>query len=411
MHTENIIFNSKLELNKYLDEVSIRFYEEAGGEKFFLLKMNEGIHPFTFKKEDNGYAPMINDVNWVKVYNDANLRDYIKDRFDPSSFDEMYECYKKLIRKKGLAKIDGTTAFDLPSFPCTLLGVLSESEFVDWYIKNVEVKEKAASAHMKELEVLCFEYPPDLKKTDKILSQVEDFHIFYLPYLCHDYIADNADFLSWVISEYFDRINDDYYNQKGNVRKETYITKIVELFLKHGYDLHCMFGLVGASCLDALVYSGFNEELCNVAKLLLDHGADPTIGDEDGLNILDKIESHCFCVKDNRADYTDEYFDNLNALYEFKKMCLKASEKISNNNLPVKEEWFQKLLPTLLGVKKDICNCPKCGCDGDNIRIYPNGTIISLICPKCGFRVKNANLGVYKRDNSVELLIKEWENF
>ena len=98
-----------------------------------------------------------------------------------------------------------------------------------------------------------------------------------------------------------DRINDRYedgtylselilgYNGTGDV-----ITKVTELFMKHGYDVKANGGLNGAACLHELNWSTFDHYVLETAEILLDAGASTRIpryeDDEDDSGVLSSIE-------------------------------------------------------------------------------------------------------------------------
>ena len=272
------------------------------------------------------------------------------------------------------------------------------------------------------LEELCYEYPPKLRKIEKILEQIEDFHDFYNE-INEDYVIFHEDFLGTFISEYFVRINEDWfgkyiYNEKTKqydfylpetlpkLKREKYATKIIKLFLKHGYDLGAHAGLVGASCLRALVVSLFNDELCNVALLLLSYGADPTIGCEEGYDTIADIEDSYLGLMDIRGCLEDDYLYNLPALYKYAEICRPVYDRIQSRPFPIKEPWAQKMLPKLPHGYEELCNCPNCDEDGEEIRLYKDQEIAQLICPTCGFTIKNA---VYAR-NLMDCLAWRWNN-
>lgn len=193
---------------------------------------------------------------------------------------------------------------------------------------------------IEELKKLCYEYPPNLEKIDQVLAEVSDFHDFYYYDLGprDNFVQDNADFLGNFIFNYFEIINEGWfgkyvYNKQTKrydfiapeilpeLIRETYAPKIIELFLNHGYDMSYMSGLVGASCLSALVYSDFNDELVKVAKMLIQHGANPFICDEEGCNTLDTIEYHMVGLLEYGSCLEDDYLYNRAALEEFYDIC------------------------------------------------------------------------------------------
>ena len=397
--------HSEIELQQYLH----KFYNEHDLDSdewaYFLFKTGERTFPLAFCKHENYYLAVDAEVTWYSIHNDDELKEYVRDRYIPEAFEEMYQDKKKMMREKGLAVISGWYAVDQPSYPCEIIGTLSKYEFVDWDIEEQTEKEKNREK-IDELEKLCFEYPPDLKRIDTVLGQVTDFSPFYYFNLRFDYVMDNADFLGWFLSEYFKKINVKWFGEYvineetkefeyikpdilPELKRETYAPKIVSLFLKHGYNLNYLSGLVGASCLNALVYSYFNDELCTVAKLLIKNGADPTIGDEEGLNAIDTIEDSYLGKRDIRGCLEDDYLDNLNASYKYAKICKTAAKKIYARSYPVHEPWFQELYPTLANGFDELDDCPRCGCQGEDACVYINGSMAYLICGKCGFYIQN----------------------
>lgn len=70
--------------------------------------------------------------------------------------------------------------------------------------------------------------------------------------------------------------------------------RLTELFLKYGFDVNANDRKNGASCLRALCWSTYDKYILNVAEMLLDIGADSTIGckedeDEDEKGVLGNI--------------------------------------------------------------------------------------------------------------------------
>ncbi len=202
---------------------------------------------------------------------------------------------------------------------------------------------------INELWESCMEYPPKQEKIRKILDEIKEISVLYSAFGEIDDPNDifrTNDFLSNFLEEYMVTINKDWfgYNQYDSttsewkyippiepthkIRHETYVVNIVKMFLEYGYDMCAADGKVGASCLDALVYSFFNDELVNVAKLLITAGANPKFPIEDGMSILDNIYSHCVS---NEWYYPgieeDDYLDNRFAMDSFYELCAKTVEQ------------------------------------------------------------------------------------
>ncbi len=403
----SIRLNNDIELQRYLEEFYGNLLPESESEYCFIFKMNEGTIPLSFSKYNEYYLTELVGLDWVSIHSDRELREYIRERYSICDFREAYNYEKRLMREQGLAVLSGFVDSSIPSYPCEITDILTDCELVDWLL-DTEESRNIVKRQIERLQELCFEYPPNLQKIEEILDEVSDFHDFYYINLGTDYVMDNSDFLGWFISEYFTRINEDWfgkyvYNEETEeydficpdrdnlpeLKRETYVTEIVKLFLEHGYDLHHLHGLVGASCLDALVYSYFNDEMCNIARLLIEHGADPTIGNEEGDTVIDTIEGHYFAQEDIRGCLEDDYLDNLPSSQEYAKICIDAATSIYSGSFPVHELWYADLIHTLPKGFDELEDCSRCGCKHTRICCYKNGSMLYLICPECGFHVKN----------------------
>ena len=189
-----------------------------------------------------------------------------------------------------------------------------------------------------ELKELCNQYPPDMKRIEEELDKIDDFSVFYSAYGPIEeegYVWIYNDFLAAFISEYLEVINKDrfgYYTydsiagewhfnepkeEKTELNREHYAVDIIRLFLRKGYDMRAVDGKVGASCLDALVYSNFNDDMVEVARMLMDAGANPFLEDEDG----DSPYESLLCHDSGDLGYEDPYLDNDRALMEFYILC------------------------------------------------------------------------------------------
>ncbi len=96
--------------------------------------------------------------------------------------------------------------------------------------------------------------------------------------------------LEQYIASLGESINTYDENMEETILSEAYIShrkvgsvnvRLTELFLKHGFDVKANEGKNGASCLEALCWSSYDQYVLHVAERLLDIGADSTIGEED----------------------------------------------------------------------------------------------------------------------------------
>ncbi len=201
---------------------------------------------------------------------------------------------------------------------------------------------------IKKLWDECMAYPPNLKRIENTLNGLSDISVLYSAYGAEDdpdYIYHRNDFLSYFLDEYMLNINKDWFGYyeydseiKGwkfippveplpKIKRETFAVNIVKLFLDHGYDPKACGGKVGTSCLDALVWSHFNNELVKVASLLIKAGADPSLTDEEGDSVPDIIDFHR-----SGTDWyyegieEDDYLDNRLALDSYYDLCMEKME-------------------------------------------------------------------------------------
>ena len=205
------------------------------------------------------------------------------------------------------------------------------------FIGDEKVKEK-----ISELRTACYEYPPDLEKIEELIGQIkdiEDLYSAYGPKESEDFVFDHNDFLSDYIDSYMNEINKgwfgyDVYDEETHrfrfikpenplpiLKHETYAPEIIRLFLERGYDMKALDGKVGLACLEALVYSGFNDEMEKVAGMLLAAGADPHLKVYDDESIFEILESH---RGGPDWSFDDDYLDNRKALDAYYGLCEKV---------------------------------------------------------------------------------------
>ncbi len=196
---------------------------------------------------------------------------------------------------------------------------------------------------IQELWQECMEDSPDMDKIEEMLDGLSDISELYAAFGAEDdecYVFLRNDFLSRFIDEYMQTINKfwfgyEKYDEKLKqwvhvppreprpmIMRETHARDMILVFLEHGYDPKAVDGKVGLACLDALVWSNFNDELVNIADMLIKAGADPSLKTEDGDNILDAIDWHR-----GGSDWyyegieDDDYLDNRDALDAYYDLC------------------------------------------------------------------------------------------
>lgn len=85
-------------------------------------------------------------------------------------------------------------------------------------------------------------------------------------------------------------LSDLYYGFEGD---GSILTKVTELFIKHGFDVNANDGYNGSSCLHELCWSSDDCHIIETAELLLNAGANsklPDVGDESSQSVTDTMD-------------------------------------------------------------------------------------------------------------------------
>lgn len=180
----------------------------------------------------------------------------------------------------------------------------------------------------------CNEYPPDFAKIERLMDRCADLSI-----VSEDDPEENmlSDIILWYpeppqLQGYCESCSDDACDgcSIAGQYDGRYLPQIVNLFLKHGFDVSRNGGRVGAKCLSNLMISSGDVYAIEAEKLLLDAGADPTIR-FDGETVIEQYggeESFRACEKEHRIS---------NLYHAMRRIAEAASHKKDYNGI----EFFE----------------------------------------------------------------------
>ncbi|SFR69721.1 hypothetical protein [[Clostridium] aminophilum] len=104
---------------------------------------------------------------------------------------------------------------------------------------------------------------------------------------------------------------------------------LTEIFLENGFDVKENSGHNGASCLLQLCWSFYDQYILDVAELLLDAGADPTVktSEDDERGVMDSIDGKLdYWSMGEMTDCPTEYYDSANIFEAYYAMVDRALE-------------------------------------------------------------------------------------
>lgn len=131
--------HSREELYKYLDSVDWNLKRETElSSVYFLVKFNNHIEPLYFMHYKNSYFESPCYLHSCDM-GEYDLEEYVKDIYYPESFKEALAYEKTMKRENKHYEIDCPQCFPFLPEEVEIVGMISESECLDWLLEHQDL--------------------------------------------------------------------------------------------------------------------------------------------------------------------------------------------------------------------------------------------------------------------------------
>ncbi|MBQ8117747.1 MAG: hypothetical protein IJ794_05025 [Lachnospiraceae bacterium] len=130
------VIQSQEMLDAVLREIDFASKKETKLSSVYCLMEFDGhIEPLYFAQYEDVF---LESECWLMEtgVREEELEDFVRDTYVPESFDEALQYEKMMVRDGIHYEIINPQNEPFLSFPCTLLGVISETECLDWLLQN-----------------------------------------------------------------------------------------------------------------------------------------------------------------------------------------------------------------------------------------------------------------------------------
>ena len=128
--------NSREELYKWLSEIDTSHKKETSlSSVYHLIEFNKHIEPMYFMHYNGAYFESPCMLRWYNI-KDSELENYVRDMYEQDAFKEALEFEKTMQRGDKHYEIDNPQCSPFLPDKIKILDILSESECLDWLIKN-----------------------------------------------------------------------------------------------------------------------------------------------------------------------------------------------------------------------------------------------------------------------------------